>query len=671
MKNLKRILSVFLVSILMLTAFPFSATAYTANIKFTGIAKINYYGSDYVDNTLIEEIVDIDLFKERVISAYKNSQDKIDVSDFNIKATNANFNLLVNFMFYNMPESFHIDGASGEESNGYLTYIVVNNYIPLTDYTVMYNQMVSAADTLLNGIENNDNITELEKALLLHDRLAVWNVYDTENFEQDTVPTISHTAYGAFVNRVSVCDGYAKAYIYLLNRIGIRAEYISSDMLYHAWNIIYINDMPYHVDITWDDGDTPTEVSHDNFLRSTNGIKQTGHKKYGQIDYASFATDTTYDNYFWQGVYDGFQLVNNDLYYIDINGDNALVKKYDNNTITDVLDVTDVWPDTDPNYYYPKMAQLGSDGNTLFYSGPTDIYSYNLNTGDIKIVYTPSLTQSGNYIWNFKYEEDYYICYLGENYLTEGNYTVQKQYRVQHSCEYSEIASDKYHAQSADCVSSALYYKSCAVCGDKSEDTFAFGDNNPDAHQLIKVAYIPSKIGSTGIMAHQKCNNCGRLFIESIEVTASDVILPAKYCEGWMRSGNMWKYQLSDGTYVTKWEKIKNVWYYFDDDGWMQTGWQRISGKWYYLNSNGAMQSGWVKSDGKWYYLNSSGAMQIGWVKVSGKWYYLNSNGAMQIGWIKLGKTWYYLNSSGAMVTGTQKIGGKIYKFNSSGAWVQ
>ncbi|MDO4608120.1 MAG: hypothetical protein Q4B40_02880 [Clostridia bacterium] len=671
MKNFKRTLSLLLVIVLMIAALPLTASAYTASVKFTGTTTINYYNSDYVDNTKIEELVDIDLFKERVISAYKASQSVIDVSDFKIRSTNVNFNLITSFMFYNMPESFHIEGISGEESNGYLTSLIISSDIKLTDYTVMYNQMVAVADILLEDIENNTNLTELEKALLLHDRLALWNEYDTENFNEDTIPLISHTAYGALANRISVCDGYAKAYIFLLNRAGVRAEYISSDMLVHAWNIIFINDIPYHVDITWDDSDNPTEVSHENFLRSTNGIKATGHTKYGQIDYVSFADDTTYDNYFWQDIYDGFQLANNDLYYIDIIDANALIKKYDNGIITDVLDVTDSWPHTDPEYHYPTMAQLGSNGELLFYSAPTDIYSYNPANGDRQIAYTPELTQSGNYIWNFKYEEDFFVCYLGKNYSDAYDYTLQKQYHIQHTCDYHENIDDKYHIKGATCISSSIYYKSCTVCGKKSQDTFSAGDYNPNVHQLVKVPYKPAQIGVTGIMAHQKCIDCGRLFIAGIEVASDDVILPAKYITEWKRIGDKWKYQLSDGTYITQqWAKIKNVWYYFDADGWMQTGWIKTGGRWYYLNSSGAMQTGWVKVSGKWYYLNASGAMQTGWQKVAGKWYYLNSSGAMQTGWIKLGSTWYYLNSSGAMVTGRQQIGGKWYYFNSNGKWV-
>ena len=135
---------------------------------------------------------------------------------------------------------------------------------------------------------------------------------------------------------------------------------------------------------------------------------------------------------------------------------------------------------------------------------------------------------------------------------------------------------------------------------------------------------------------------------------------------GWVKANGKW-YYYTDGTAATGWKKVGGKWYYLNKSGVMQTGWQKVSGKWYYLNKSGAMQTGWQKISGKWYYLNKSGAMQTGWVKVSGKWYYMNSSGAMKTGWLKLSDKWYYLNTNGAMVTGSKKINGKTYQFNASG----
>ena len=45
-----------------------------------------------------------------------------------------------------------------------------------------------------------------------------------------------------------------------------------------------------------------------------------------------------------------------------------------------------------------------------------------------------------------------------------------------------EVAKEIYKASDANCVSPALYYKSC-VCGAKSTETFESGDKNPDKHR--------------------------------------------------------------------------------------------------------------------------------------------------------------------------------------------
>mgnify|MGYP001667853525 CR=1 FL=1 len=189
------------------------------------------------------------------------------------------------------------------------------------------------------------------------------------------------------------------------------------------------------------------------------------------------------------------------------------------------------------------------------------------------------------------------------------------------------------------------------------------------------------------------------------------VTFKIKVKEGWVKTGNRWWYQNSDGTYPkscskvisgktyrfdasgwmrTGWVKDGSYWYYHDNSGAMKTGWLKTGGKWYYLtpgngkmktgffnvgssryyaNTSGVMQTGWKKISNKWYYFNDSGAMAKSWKKVSGKWYYLDpSSGVMKTGWLVLsGKTYYLDLSSGAMKTGWQKITGWWYYFDGNG----
>ena len=65
-----------------------------------------------------------------------------------------------------------------------------------------------------------------------------------------------------FLDKKSVCNGYAKAAQYLLNHAGIPCIIVNGSALgnAHAWNIVEIDGAYYHMDVTWGD---PSYYSRD------------------------------------------------------------------------------------------------------------------------------------------------------------------------------------------------------------------------------------------------------------------------------------------------------------------------------------------------------------------------------------------------------------------------
>ncbi|MCR5703999.1 MAG: hypothetical protein K6G85_05200 [Eubacterium sp.] len=61
--------------------------------------------------------------------------------------------------------------------------------------------------------------------------------------------------YGTLVNKKAVCAGYAKAFQYLLQKIGVECLYVigPTGKEWHAWNIVRIEDEYYYMDVTWGD----------------------------------------------------------------------------------------------------------------------------------------------------------------------------------------------------------------------------------------------------------------------------------------------------------------------------------------------------------------------------------------------------------------------------------
>lgn len=79
-----------------------------------------------------------------------------------------------------------------------------------------------------------------------------------------TVPDDLRSVYGAIVHRKAVCAGYARAYQYMLQKVGMECMYVNGDCTSgerHAWNIVNMEGEYYHVDVTWGDGsDTDSRI---------------------------------------------------------------------------------------------------------------------------------------------------------------------------------------------------------------------------------------------------------------------------------------------------------------------------------------------------------------------------------------------------------------------------
>lgn len=94
-----------------------------------------------------------------------------------------------------------------------------------------------------------------EKIITIHDYL-VDNVSYEETISKDNIYNI----YGTLVKKESVCEGYAKAFKYLMDQIGVKTIVVigtatdsNGNSQNHAWNYVNINNKWYAVDVTWDD----------------------------------------------------------------------------------------------------------------------------------------------------------------------------------------------------------------------------------------------------------------------------------------------------------------------------------------------------------------------------------------------------------------------------------
>ena len=130
----------------------------------------------------------------------------------------------------------------------------------------------AAVNEILSGISSS--MSEYEKELYIHDRLA-------ERITYTSGTANAHNSYGAIVEGKCVCEGYAEAFQYLLEREGIHSFIVIGDGKSagswgaHAWNYVRIDGQYYHVDLTWDD---TSDVGYHGYFNITDEIILRDHR---------------------------------------------------------------------------------------------------------------------------------------------------------------------------------------------------------------------------------------------------------------------------------------------------------------------------------------------------------------------------------------------------------
>ncbi|MCR5657501.1 MAG: leucine-rich repeat protein [Butyrivibrio sp.] len=234
---------------------------------------------------------------------------------------------------------------------------------------------------------------DYNKELIIHDALINAMEYNHPVADGNKRFDVAHTAYGAFVDKSPVCDGYAKAFKMLLNKAGIEAHVVAGDSTGggHAWNIVKIAGNFYEVDVTWDDrtiGDSYLYKNiylHDYFNRTTDDFlshtidipgfdkKTTYHRRSDYMGYLKpdVATATAKSYRRVNKVYHvTFDKVKDDAYYYLPYGS---VLTYEGRLLEMPQEVT-LNGSTFDNWYTAKEGGSVVNKNTVF-SGDTTVYA--------------------------------------------------------------------------------------------------------------------------------------------------------------------------------------------------------------------------------------------------------------------------------------------------------
>ncbi len=214
---------------------------------------------------------------------------------------NKYFQSALDAFFYDHPELFYIDltkvtlsikHISIGSKTTYMVSIIPKDNINYLDDQFENEEQVNLAIYKVENVRNKiiDSIrntsSDYNKILQIHDTLVELIDYHDDNSNS------SHNIYGALVDNKVVCEGYAKAFKYILDSINIDCILVSGNATNssnktdsHMWNYVMINEKWYGVDVTWDDpiiiGNKIKTIRHDYFCKGTSAFSS--HKATGKI----------------------------------------------------------------------------------------------------------------------------------------------------------------------------------------------------------------------------------------------------------------------------------------------------------------------------------------------------------------------------------------------------
>ncbi len=152
-------------------------------------------------------------------------------------------------------------------------------------YIMSLNELDKAKEVFnakLKGILSKapKNATDFELEKYVNDYLVKNCKYDREAAKSDVVLGNANDAYGAIVEGKAVCEGYARAFQLICNRLGLDCVSVvgESDGEGHQWNSVKIEDDWYCIDVTWNDDDDDTEYNNYNYFNITSKQLAETHK---------------------------------------------------------------------------------------------------------------------------------------------------------------------------------------------------------------------------------------------------------------------------------------------------------------------------------------------------------------------------------------------------------
>lgn len=190
--------------------------------------------------------VDKTTYKE-ILQGLRESKKEIYIHEANAERIHQMYTAVL----YDFPELFWCAGrteTTGYEQGGVSYSILIPEY--QYEGAVLEEKKAEVEEQAAACIAGmNPESSVYEKIKYVYEYIILTTDYKLDAPDNQNI-------YSVFVNKQSVCAGYARAFQYILNRCEIEAAYITGTVdggQPHAWNIVKCDGAYYQVDPTWGD----------------------------------------------------------------------------------------------------------------------------------------------------------------------------------------------------------------------------------------------------------------------------------------------------------------------------------------------------------------------------------------------------------------------------------
>ena len=290
---------------------------FSANGELPSGEGTGYYRHCYTELTDEEKAV-----YNVVVAKIYDMPEKIEIPALG----SGDLNKIFTAISYDNPDLFCIGTKCSVYKEGLKSYFEPTYTMTREEFIRQREEVSKIADTILLGTKAYTSI--YEKELYVHDYIINHCSYSDPN----TNPN-ANTAYGCLVEGKAGCEGYSRAFQYLMNLLNIDNRLVTGDSaedgvnyIGHMWNYVVLDDEGYFVDTTWDDPKGASQVLRHTYFNVTTNDILVKRKAINQV--IPFTTATKYNYFVYENAYfttgAGDQFSNG----IDASINNAIHRRY-------------------------------------------------------------------------------------------------------------------------------------------------------------------------------------------------------------------------------------------------------------------------------------------------------------------------------------------------------